>query len=264
MEERLLRDSAWSDLRLAVPAFETRWQELVADPTYDDELPFVNIDQLARFVASELLTTRPGALHEIGLALEKLFDQAAENSDVSLYGLLTVGFLENLLLEADARGIPLTRIEPMLHGIRTYEHWERAVTYLKPGFHWEDGIGPVASHPRPIPIGTVEIHSGSVDRAARILYLEVRLVAGTLRAGCLIRRQVSRNVYVEWVIAAATHRWSDVSTEYYLEIKAERDEMFEAFELEVARLAFRPRAPWEIARRPSTTSPSYENERSAN
>lgn len=232
-----------------------RWCEFVAEATYDDKLPFVNLDEMARFVARELLTSRSDMLAEIGDALEGLYTKAAIHDDESLEGLLTVGFLESLLLHADRLRIPLTRIEPILHGPRTHDHWERAVTYLKPGFRWEDGIGPVASHPLPIPIGTVEVHRGWADRTDGILHLDARLTAGTLRAGCLLRREVSQDIDMDWLIASASLRSQDIPDEYHLEIAVERDEMFEAFEFEMARLAFRRRATWEVAR-PPFNSPS--------
>ncbi|HEY9228533.1 MAG TPA: hypothetical protein VIP11_17900 [Gemmatimonadaceae bacterium] len=248
MDDRQLSDSDWVALRNAVPAFGARWRDLVAHPTYDETLPFLNLGEMARFVARELLTSRADVLPEIGRALEALYTEAAIRDDESVEGLLTVGFLENLLLEADELRIPLPRIEPMLHGWRTREHWDRAVTYLKPGYHWEDGIGLVATRPRPIPIGTVEIHRGWADRGARVLHLDARLVAGTLRAGCLIRHEVSNDFDTDWLISAASQRSRFLPDEYHLEITVERDEMFEAFELEMARHAFRQLATWEIAR----------------
>lgn len=248
MDDRKLRDSDWVALRMAAPALETYWQELIANPSYDDELPFVNLEEMARFVAREMLTSRQDDLVAIGHALEGLFAEIAVRGDESLEGLLTMGFLANLLLETDSLRIPLTRIEPLLHGRRTREHWDRAVSYLKPDFHWEDGIGPVASRPLPVPIGAVEIRRGWADREAGLLHLDARLTAGTLRAGCVIRREVSRDFYADWPVAAASLWSDDLADEYHLEIAAERDEMFEMFELEMARLAFRRLATWEVAR----------------
>lgn len=252
--DRQLRDSDWVALRSAVPAFETRWNEVVATPTYDDKLPFVNLYELARFVARELLISQPDTLVEIGHTLEALFAEAASRGDESLEGLLTVGFLENLLLESDNLRIPPTRIEPMLHGRRTHEHWDRAVSYLRPGFHWEDGIGPVASQPLPIPIGTVEVHRGWADRNARILHLDARLTAGTLRPGCVIRHEVSKDFSMILPIASASLRYQDLPNEYHLELAVEREEMLEAFEFEMACLAVRRVATWEVARPPSASA----------
>jgi hypothetical protein len=248
MDDRQLRDSDWIALRHAVPAFEPRWREVVEAATYDDKLPFVNLYELARFVARDLLTSRPDTLIEIGNALEALFADAASRGDESLVGLLTVGFLENLLLEADHHRLPPTRIEPMLHGRRTHDHWDRAVSYLKPGFHWEDGIGPVASQPQPIPIGTVEVHRGWADRSARILHLDARLTAGTVRPGCVIRHEVSKDFSVILPIASASLRFQDLPDEYHLEIAVEGEEMFETMEVEMACLSFRRLATWEVAR----------------
>lgn len=253
MDDRQLRDSDWMALRNAVPAFETRWREVVAEATYDDKLPFVNLYEMVRFVARELLATRPDSLIEIGHALEALFADAASRGDELLEGLLTVGFLENLLIEADNRRIALTRIEPMLHGRRTHEHWDRAVSYLKPEFHWEDGIGPVASRPLPVPIGTVEVHRGWADRDTRIIHLDARLTAGTLRPGCVIHHEVSKDFSMVLPIASASLRFQDLPDEYHLEIAVEREEMIEAFEFEMACLAFRRLATWQVAR---PTSPS--------
>jgi hypothetical protein len=254
MDDRQLRDADWMALRNAVPAFEPRWREVVAEPTYDDQLPFVNLYELAKFVARELLTARPDALIEIGHALEALFADAASRGDESLVGLLTVGFLENLLLEADHLRLPPTRIEPMLHGRRTHEHWDRAVSYLKPGFHWEDGIGPVASQPLPIPIGTVEVHRGWADRDARVLHLDARLTAGTLRPGCVIRHEVSKDFSMVLPITSASLRFHDLPNEYHLELAVEREELVEAFEFEMACLALRRPATWEVARPPSPSA----------
>ncbi len=253
-DDRQLRDSDWMALRNAVPGFETRWREVVAEGTYDDEMPFVNLYELVRFVVRELLTSRSDVLVDIGDALEALFIDAASRGDERLEGLLMVGFLENLLIEADNLRIPLTRIEPMLHGRRTHEHWDRAVTYLKPAFHWEDGIGPVASHPLPVPIGTVEVHRGWVDRNARILHLDARLTAGALRPGCVIRHEVSKDFSMILPIASASLRFQDLPDEYHLELAVEREEMFEAVEFEMTCLAFRRPATWEVARPPSASS----------
>jgi hypothetical protein len=254
LDDRQLSDSDWTAIRNAVPAFETRWREVVSMPTYDDKLPFVNLYELARFVARELLTTRADALIEIGHALEGLFANTASQGDEPLDGLLTVGFLENLLLEMDNLRIPPTRIEPMLHGRRTHEHWDRAVSYLKPGFHWEDGIGPVASEPLPVPIGTVEVHRGWADRDTRTLHLDARLTAGTLRPGCVIRHEVSKDFSMVLPIASASLRFHDLPDEYHLELAVDRDDMLEAFEFEMACFAFRRLATWEVARPPSAST----------
>jgi hypothetical protein len=253
MDGRQLRDSDWAVLRASVPAFEGRWREITAKSDYDETLPFVNLDIMARFVARELLGNSPDDLLVIGQTLEAMYTEAAIRDDESLTGLLTVGFLENILLEADRIGLPLTRIEPMLSGWRTREEWYKAVAYLKPDFHWEDGVGAVPCWPLPTPVGTVEIHRGWSDRANGLLRLDARLLAGQLEAGYLLRKLVSKDSYVTWMISAATLRSPDVPDEYHIEIIVPGDHSYEMFEREMSFLNFRGRFR-EIAR-PAPESP---------
>jgi hypothetical protein len=162
---------------------------------------------------------------------------------------LTVAFLEDLLLAADEAGIPLTRIEPILGGRRTREQWERAIAYLKPGFGWEDGIGAVPLGPLPVPVGTVEVHRGWPDPDANVCHMDVRLLQGTIQAGYLIRREISKDFYSGWSIAELGLRSVDIPDEYHLLLAVERPEVLDSFASQMAMLKF-DRSVWQIARPP--------------
>lgn len=212
--DRILTDDDWAPLREAVPGFAARWGEVVADSCYDPTIPHCSLNELARFVAQEVLMRAPHELAVIGEVLEPMCDRAALLDDDALLGLLRVGFFENLILHADGLGIPLTRVQPVLCGPRTREQWDRAIGWLKPGFVWFDDAGAVPTGPRLRPVGTVELHRGWVqDEVCR---MDVRRVSGELASGAVIRRQISKDFWMDWMIAEVRLRSRDLPDEFHL------------------------------------------------
>ncbi len=226
MEERELTDDDWAALRSVVPAYAPVWDDVVAESSYDPTLPFCTLQEFAGFVVRELVLPRHD-LTELGETLEALYTQAMIRDDESLEGLLTVGFLENLISEADELGLDLTRIEPILVGPRTRDAWDRAIAWERPDHVWERGVGAVPEKPPPRPVGTVELHRARVDREAGVVRVDVRLISGRVEAGFFLRRQLSKGFYSEWEIRAVRQRSPELAHELELELVVEREEAFE-------------------------------------
>jgi len=225
------------------------WREVVGDSSYEPNLAYCTIEDFAKFVVSEMVVAHHD-LTEIGWALERLYTEAMVRDDESMEGLLTVGFLENMISAADELGLELTRIEPLLVGARTRAAWAEAIAWQRPDHVWEPGVGAVATIPIPRPVGTNEVHRGRVDRDAGVFRVDARLIAGRVVAGCVVRRTLSKGFYTQWEIEAVRLRSPDVPSELELDLVVERgigrDEVFEYVEQAFSEGYFDD-AYWQIA-----------------
>lgn len=226
MDDRQLTDDDWAPLRDVVPGYARIWTDVVADSSYEPNLPFCTLGDFAKYVVRELVLPRHD-LTELGEALEVLYTKAMLRDDESMEGLLTVGFLENLISAADDLGLELTPIEPVLVGPRTREAWDRAIAWQRPDHVWEPGVGAVPLRALPRPVGTVEVHRGRADREAGVVRVDARLVSGTIAPGCLLRRLLSKGFYSEWEIAAVRARSPHIPNELELDLVVEREEVYE-------------------------------------
>ena len=64
-EDRKLTDDDWAGLRDAAPAFAKPWARVVAADGYDPTLPYVNLGEIAQFVADEMLLYRVGVVADM-------------------------------------------------------------------------------------------------------------------------------------------------------------------------------------------------------
>jgi len=253
-EERQLTDADWAPLRDAVPEVAARWKAMTGEDGYDKTLPFCNLSEIAAFVVGQLLAGAAD-LPGIGSALEVMYTRIMIADDEPLHGLITVGLLEGLIEAADAVGLPLVRFQELLVGPGTRSAWQAAISWKRPGYVWADDVGPVPLAPVPHPIGTVELHRGWSNRDAGKLYMDVRLLGGTVEPGCLVRHPIGKDMYMEWVITELRLRSPDLPDEFELTLNPVRDESYEVFDGIMGRMAFDD-PYWQIAK-PAIDTPEW-------
>ncbi|HKW09402.1 MAG TPA: hypothetical protein VJO33_03420 [Gemmatimonadaceae bacterium] len=222
-DEERVSDEDWAAIRAAVPSFADAWRAITQDSTYDGTLPFVAIHELARHVVEKTLREHPEEIERLADTLEYEFTVAALNDREGYAGLLRVGLLEGLIEAADAVGLPLTRLVPLLRGTRTREQWYSAVAYKRPGRIWNDRVGAVPTFDLPSPVGTIEIHRGRRLDDRRFL-LDARLVSGDLSRARFIRREAGKDFWIERRILNISRRSSDLPDELALQVESERHE----------------------------------------
>jgi hypothetical protein len=245
-EGRELTDADWVPLRGALPEFAATWNDFVGEIGYEDTLPFCNIHLLAIFVVRQILSGGVD-LNEIGSTLEVFYTRIMIAGDEALHGLITVGFLKGLIEAADDIGVPLKRFQPLLAGARTRLAWDMAIEWKRPGYVWNDGVGPVPTAPLPQFIGTVELDRGWSDRTAGYLHMDVRLLSGTIEVGCLVRHVLGKDMYMEWRIIDVRPRSVDLPDEFELKLDPVSAEAYDVFDEIVGQFPFDDPF-WQIAK----------------
>ena len=122
----MLTDDDWEPLRAAVPSFAERWRAFVAQPWYESDPPYA-VSELARHLVDEAADGRTGELPDFFHALDELLAGASDE----LYDLVTIGLLEDVVHEADDRGVKLTTFERAAKGGRAKKAWSAVVKFLR-------------------------------------------------------------------------------------------------------------------------------------
>ena len=125
-ETRMLSDDDWQPLRAAVPSFTERWRAFVAQPWYESD-PTYAVSELARHLVDEAAAGRIGELPAFFAALDALLAGA----DDELYDLATIGLLEDIVHEADARELWLTPFDRAAKGSHTRKAWTGVVKFIR-------------------------------------------------------------------------------------------------------------------------------------
>lgn len=219
-DEKTLSDADWAAIRAAVPSFADTWRYITTDSDYDGTLPFVAIHELAKHIVESVIRERPEKVERLADSLEYEFTVAALHDLESYAGLLRVGLLEGLIEAADAVGMPLTRLVPLLRGPRTREHWYAAIAYKRPGRVWDDTRGAVPTFGLPSPVGTIEIHRARRLDERRVL-LDARLVSGDLSRARFIRQEAGKDFWIESRILNVSRRSSDLPDELEFEVESD-------------------------------------------
>ena len=122
----MLSDDDWEPLRAAVPSFADRWSEFVAQPWYEPD-PSFSVSELARHLVAEAVAGRTTELPAFFTAVDEMLASASDE----LYDLVTIGLLEDLVHEADARGVSLTQFDRAAKGDRARQAWRGVVAFIR-------------------------------------------------------------------------------------------------------------------------------------
>jgi len=122
----MLTDDDWEPLRAAVPSFAERWRAFVAQPWYESD-PSYDVSELARHLVDEVVAGRTDELPAFFAALDALLAGASDE----LYDLATIGLLEDIVHEADARGVKLTAFERAAKGTQAKQAWTGVVKFMR-------------------------------------------------------------------------------------------------------------------------------------
>lgn len=217
--EETLSDTDWDAIRAAVPSFAKTWLAITQDSSYDGTLPFVSIHELAKHIVERVIREQPEEVERLSDALEYEFTIAALHDREGYAALLRIGLLEGLIEAADAVGMPLPRLVPLLRGPRTREHWHAAVAYKRPGRIWDDRRGPVPTFELPSPVGTIEIHRARRLDDRRVL-VDARMVSGDLSRARYIRQEAGKDFWIESRILSVSRRSSDLPDELEIEVES--------------------------------------------
>jgi len=122
----MLTDDDWAPLRTAVPSFTERWRAFVAQPWYESD-PSYDVAELAKHLVDEAAAGRTAELPEFFSALDALLAGAGDE----LYDLATIGLLEDVVHEADRRGVKLTQFERAAKGSHARKAWTAVVKFIR-------------------------------------------------------------------------------------------------------------------------------------
>jgi len=122
----MLTDDDWEPLRAAVPSFADRWRAFVAQPWYESD-PTYDVSELARHLVDEVAAGRTDELPAFFTALDALLAGASDE----LYDLATIGLLEDVVHEADGRGVKLTTFERAAKGSHAKKAWTGVVKFMR-------------------------------------------------------------------------------------------------------------------------------------
>jgi hypothetical protein len=122
----MLTDDDWEPLRAAVPSFAGRWRAFVAEPWYESD-PSYAVSELARHLVDEVSGGRTGELVPFFEALDALLAGAGEE----LYDLATIGLLEDVVHEADRRGVSLGPFDRAAKGAHARKAWRAVVQFIR-------------------------------------------------------------------------------------------------------------------------------------
>ena len=122
----MLTDDDWEPLRAAVPSFAERWRAFVAQPWYEPD-PTYAVSELARHLVDEVAAGRTAELPTFFAALDALLAGASDE----LHDLATIGLLEDVVHEADGRGVKLTTFERAAKGSHAKKAWTGVVKFMR-------------------------------------------------------------------------------------------------------------------------------------
>jgi hypothetical protein len=122
----MLTDDDWEPLRTAVPSFAERWRAFVAQPWYESD-PTYAVSELARHLVDEASAGRTSELPAFFATLDTLLASASDE----LYDLVTIGLLEDIVHEADSRGVKLTTFERAARGSHAKKAWAAVVKFMR-------------------------------------------------------------------------------------------------------------------------------------
>ena len=122
----MLTDDDWEPLRAAVPSFAERWRAFVAQPWYESDPPYA-VSELARHLVDEAAAGRTTELPDFFHALDELLAGASDE----LYDLVTIGLLEDVVHEADDRGVKLGTFERAAKGSQAKKAWSAVVKLVR-------------------------------------------------------------------------------------------------------------------------------------
>jgi len=122
----MLTDDDCEPLRAAVPSFAERWRAFVAQPWYESD-PTYDVSELARHLVDEVAAGRTDELPAFFTALDALLAGASDE----LYDLATIGLLEDVVHEADGRGVKLTTFERAAKGSHAKKAWTGVVKFMR-------------------------------------------------------------------------------------------------------------------------------------
>jgi len=122
----MLSDDDWEPLRAAVPSFADRWSAFVAQSWYESDPPY-SVSELARHLVDEAAAGRTSELPPFFTAIDRMITGASDE----LYDLVTIGLLEDVVHEADGRGIALEPFDHAAHGDRAREAWSAVVAFIR-------------------------------------------------------------------------------------------------------------------------------------
>ena len=122
----MLTDDDWEPLRAAVPSFAERWRAFVAQPWYESDPPYA-VSELARHLVDEAAVGRTAELPDFFHALDALLAGASDE----LCDLMTIGLLEDVVHEADGRGVKLATFERAAKGSHAKKAWTTVVKFIR-------------------------------------------------------------------------------------------------------------------------------------
>ena len=122
----MLTDDDWEPLRAAVPSFAERWRAFVAQPWYESDPPYA-VSELARHLVDEAAAGRTAELPNFFHALDGLLAGASDE----LCDLITIGLLEDVVHEADGRGVKLATFERAAKGSHATKAWTAVVKFIR-------------------------------------------------------------------------------------------------------------------------------------
>lgn len=121
----MLTDDDWEPLRVAVPSFAERWRAFVAEPWYESD-PSYAVSELARHLVDEVSAGRTSELAPFFAALDALLGDAGDE----LSDLVTIGLLEDLVHEAERRGVALSPFDRAARGKHARAAWTGVVKFI--------------------------------------------------------------------------------------------------------------------------------------
>ena len=124
----MLTDDDWQPLRAAVSSFDQRWRAFVEQPWYESD-PSYTVSELARHLVDEAADGRTAELPAFFVALDDLLAGASDE----LYDLATIGLLEDIVYEAERRGVKLMPFDRAAKGIHARKAWLAVVKLLRGG-----------------------------------------------------------------------------------------------------------------------------------
>jgi hypothetical protein len=122
----MLTDDDWAPLRAAVPSFTERWRAFVAQPWYEPD-PSYAVAELAQHLVDEAAAGRTSELPDFFSALDVFLAGASDE----LYDLATIGLLEDVVHEADRRGVKLTPFDRAAKGSHARKAWTAVVRFIR-------------------------------------------------------------------------------------------------------------------------------------
>ena len=122
----MLSDDDWESLRASVPSFADRWRVFVEQSWYESD-PSYSVSELARHLGDEAAAGRTSELPEFFTAVDRILSDASDE----LYDLVTIGLLEDVVHEADARGLALEPFDRAIRGQRAREAWSAVVAFIR-------------------------------------------------------------------------------------------------------------------------------------